>query len=237
VRVRPPHPPRPWNAPTRLLAAERPDSSLRTYLYYPRGSQRADGIPSGEEVAILEAAARRAGDGLRRPLDTGEVFRRYGPTVARWVARLAGTWIDHHDALQDVFVVVHRTRHRFEGPAERLPAWLFGIARNVVRQQRRRERFLRLFRAPAELAEDVAERGPGPLATVENREDVAKAHEVLDTLSDKQRTFLILFEVEGLSGLEIAELTQTKLATVFVNVHRARETFRKRLLERSEPNP
>ena len=44
---------------------------------------------------------------------------------------------------------------------------------------------------------------------------------------------LILFEIEGLSGEEIAELTGARLATVWVSLHRARVQFLARL-ERHE---
>jgi RNA polymerase sigma-70 factor (ECF subfamily) len=149
--------------------------------------------------------------------------------VARWVAKLGGTWVDPQDALQEVFMVVHKRLHSFHGPTETLPVWLFGIARNVVRQQRRRERIRRFFGAPFESGRDVPAGTPSPLATAESREKLATAYRALDGLSEKHRTTLILFEVEGLSGDEIAELTLTKRATVFVNIHRARAAFLRNL--------
>jgi DNA-directed RNA polymerase specialized sigma24 family protein len=44
-------------------------------------------------------------------------------------------------------------------------------------------------------------------------------------MPDKYRTAIILFELEELSGEEIAALTGLKLATVWVHLHRARARF------------
>ena len=53
----------------------------------------------------------------------------------------------------------------------------------------------------------------------------------LDVLERKQRAIVVLFEIEGLSGEEVANLTGTKLATVWVQLHRGRGKFLARLRE------
>ena len=53
-------------------------------------------------------------------------------------------------------------------------------------------------------------------------------------MKEDQRTVLILFELEGHSGEEVAELTGTRPETVWVRLHRAREQFRTRL-QRLDP--
>jgi DNA-directed RNA polymerase specialized sigma24 family protein len=50
-------------------------------------------------------------------------------------------------------------------------------------------------------------------------------YRILDRLTDKYREVLILFELEGASGEQIAALTGRKLATVWVHLHRARRQF------------
>lgn len=50
-------------------------------------------------------------------------------------------------------------------------------------------------------------------------------YRVLDRLSEKQRTLLVMFEIEGRPGADIAEVLGAKLATVWVWLHRAREAF------------
>ena len=45
-------------------------------------------------------------------------------------------------------------------------------------------------------------------------------------MPDKYRQVLILFELEEMSGEDIAALTGLKVATVWVRLHRARQHFR-----------
>jgi RNA polymerase sigma factor (sigma-70 family) len=50
-------------------------------------------------------------------------------------------------------------------------------------------------------------------------------YELLDQLGEKNRTAFIMYELEGLSGERIAELTGTSIATVWVRLSRARQKF------------
>ena len=61
---------------------------------------------------------------------------------------------------------------------------------------------------------------------------------VLDHLPEKYRTVLVMFELEDMSTQEIADIRHTKLNTVKVQLHRAREMFHSRhrqLLSKEEP--
>jgi DNA-directed RNA polymerase specialized sigma24 family protein len=44
-------------------------------------------------------------------------------------------------------------------------------------------------------------------------------------MSEKYRTMLVLFRLEGLSGEELAALSGLPIATVWVRLHRARAQF------------
>jgi RNA polymerase sigma-70 factor, ECF subfamily len=72
---------------------------------------------------------------------------------------------------------------------------------------------------------------------LERQQSVDTVYRILDRIPDKYRTVLILFEIEELSGDEIATLTGLKSSTVWVHLHRARARFlceMKRVLE-NEP--
>lgn len=60
---------------------------------------------------------------------------------------------------------------------------------------------------------------------LEARERTHLFYQLLDELSESQRTTFILFEVEGLSGAQIAEITGTKINAVWVRLSRARRKF------------
>ncbi|GAG00490.1 unnamed protein product, partial [marine sediment metagenome] len=58
-------------------------------------------------------------------------------------------------------------------------------------------------------------------------------YRLLDKLGAKKRQVLILYELEGYSGSEIAEMVGCKEATVWSRLHHARKDFQ-RLLSRGE---
>ena len=60
---------------------------------------------------------------------------------------------------------------------------------------------------------------------LEARERTHLFYQLLDELSESQRTTFILFEIEGLSGAQIAEITGTGINTVWVRLSRARRKF------------
>ena len=80
---------------------------------------------------------------------------------------------------------------------------------------------------------------PGdPQELLEARERARFLYRILDELSEEQRTAFILYEIEGLSGERIAEITGTRPGTVWVRLCRARRIFierMRRLEAREEP--
>jgi RNA polymerase sigma-70 factor (ECF subfamily) len=162
-------------------------------------------------------------------LRSGDVYRAHVQQVTRWVARLTGPGMDVEELVQEVFLRVHKLLPQFRGDAQ-LTTWLYAITQNVARSRRRRERFRALFRFGGELDSiQVASPRPTPVEELERRQSAELIYAALEGLSEKQRTVFILFEIDGRSGQEIAELTATKIETVWVQLSRAREQLAKRL--------
>lgn len=170
------------------------------------------------------------------PRELGALYRQHAQTVARWAARLGGPEIDVDDVVQEVFLTVHRLLSGFRGEAK-ITTWLFRITQNQVRHQRRKMRYRRFLRGTAnDVAGQIISNGPTPSDLLEQRQASATVYRVLDGLSDKYRTAFILFEIERLSGEEIASLLDQKVNTIWVWLHRARAQFIAGLkeLEKSE---
>jgi len=172
-----------------------------------------------------------AADAERARLE--DVYQRYGAVIAGWVAKLGGPGIDVEDLVQEVFLVIAERLERFRGDAK-LSTWLFRVTENVVRNRRRRER---LWRWTAVLGEELGRRlsgaTPSPSEVLERNEAKAQVYRALDGLSEVHRTTLILFEIEGLRGEEIAELTGVRPEAVWMRLTRARRQFIRRFeLER-----
>jgi RNA polymerase sigma-70 factor (ECF subfamily) len=75
----------------------------------------------------------------------------------------------------------------------------------------------------------MAESPSDPQALLEAQERMRILYQLLDELSEAQRTTFILFEIEGLSGAQIAEITGTGINTVWVRLSRARRKFMERM--------
>jgi RNA polymerase sigma-70 factor (ECF subfamily) len=165
-------------------------------------------------------------------LDLETVYKTHGPTVARWAARLGGPSADVEDIVQEVFLIVDARLRTFRRES-RLSTWLFGITANVVANDRRRRRFRRWWmRLTPNVGDDVAATADTPLEQLEKRERRREFYEVLDGLSEGQRRVLVLFELDGRSVAETAELTGMRPSTVRVLLHRGRSAFLKKMTAR-----
>lgn len=154
------------------------------------------------------------------------LYRAHAPRVARWAAHLGGPRLDVGDLVHEVFLVVGRRLADFRGHAK-ATTWLYAITERVVRAARRKERVRRWLdrvrRIDVEL--QVVPTHPTPVEELERRQTKERVNRILDRLPEKYRRVLILFELEQMSGEEIAALTGVKLATVWVHLHRARGLF------------
>jgi RNA polymerase sigma-70 factor, ECF subfamily len=122
------------------------------------------------------------------------------------------------DAAQDVFFRAWRQLDRLRDP-DAFGPWLAAIARNVAR--------MRVRAAPVHvpLPPDLASREPSVHAAL----DAEYILKQLQTLPEKLREPLTLRLVEGMSGVEIAELTGLTHGTVRVYLHEGMQLLRARL--------
>jgi RNA polymerase sigma-70 factor (ECF subfamily) len=145
------------------------------------------------------------------------------------VAHLAGPGPEVEDLVQEVFIIACRRLESFRGDAK-ASTWLYGIARNVVRNHRRLARLRKLLPfSDTHREEEIPSETPAADHEIERRERERLVYEILDGMSEKYRTVLILFELEGLAGRAIAERIGLEESTVFVQLHRARKQFLERL--------
>jgi RNA polymerase sigma-70 factor (ECF subfamily) len=141
--------------------------------------------------------------------------------VKRWARRLAGPSADLEDLVHDIFLIALRRGFQFRGEAT-MSTWLFGITQRVVWTKRRKNRIRQwLFQQNRTLLFPPESRTPHN--EIERSEQSARLYQALDRLPDVYRTALILYELEELSGEEVARLTGVPLGTVWVRVHRGRE--------------
>ncbi len=166
-----------------------------------------------------------------QPVELAAIFAAHHQRVATWVRVLGGPGIEVDDAVQEVFLIAHRRLRWFRLP-KGLTVWLYRVTENVVLRQRRRLHRYRSVLAAAE--HDLAGIGipSEPVETASEEGEKATLdliYQVLDRMSERGRTLIILFELEEMSGQEIAALRGTKLGTIWVWLYRARAEFREQL--------
>jgi RNA polymerase sigma-70 factor (ECF subfamily) len=172
------------------------------------------------------ALAVRARDGDRQAQRA--IYELYAPRVRRFVIDLLRDREAASDALQDTFVRVFQRIGSVEDPA-RLVGWVFGIARRVCLEQRRRES-RRAQAAPLpEGPGEVAHQGLSPEAAYALAESSALLDRALDRLGPDRRAVLLMRCDHMLSYEEIATAMGFSLAKVKIEIFRARAALREAL--------
>lgn len=116
-------------------------------------------------------------------------------------------------------------------PSRELP-WLFGVARNLIRERYRADQRLRTL--CAELgAEGLTGQHVGDVA--ERVADRAAALQALAELPDADRELLTLLAWHGLTNAEAAQVLGCSTATLLVRLHRARRRLRNAMAPPDEP--
>jgi len=165
------------------------------------------------------------------PPDLSTIYRTHVRDVARWAERLAGPGFDLPDLVHEVFEIAQRRLPSFRGESS-LSTWLFGITEKVVCHRRRKDRLRHwLVGSANDVARHAPAPGPSQHEQLERKERIARVYRVLDQLPERDRQILILFELEELSGEQIATLLGIKVGNVWLRMHRARERFLKEFQE------
>jgi RNA polymerase sigma-70 factor (ECF subfamily) len=113
-------------------------------------------------------------------------------------------------------------------------SWLYAIALRVVADRRRKQRLRRWLwlERGSDTAADAEPIDPTtPEDTLAQRRATRRVYAVLDRLSERDRSLILLFELEGLPASEIAGIVKTSENGVWVALHRARARFRRIYVE------
>lgn len=174
----------------------------------------------------LELLARcRAGDSPAWK----QLYDSHFPFVERICRRLGTPDAELDDVVQETFVIAFKKLSAFsEG---KLSTWLYRIAANVVSSRHRRRRirtalFGLFTESPPEPAVDRA---------YDAREAQAQVAAVLERMAPKKREVFALYELDGMSGEEIAERVGCKVDTVWSRLHYARADFERIARKRGLP--
>jgi len=199
--------------------------------------EEADELPASAAGEASPADDTRAL--AQRQVDVNLAFREHYRFVWRVLVAAGVSRSGVDDAIQDVFVTVHRRRRDYDGRAP-LRHWIYGIARGVARNHNRKA--VRAANRQEALEGDVApsEGSPQPASA---EEAVAKQQardlvaQFVETLGPEQREVFSLVHLEGMAVPEIADMLGASVNTVYSRLRLARQRFEamvKRLGKRAE---
>ncbi len=168
------------------------------------------------ELAVLAQAGDREA--------FGTLVQRYAGQARRVARGLLDNEADADDATQTAFFSAYRSLGRFD-PGRPFGPWLLRIVANAATDRLRREKVRLTEQIPA----SAQFRGAGPDREASRREFRAAVKRALAQLPERRRMAVVLFDVEGYSHQEIAEILNVPVGTVRSDVFHARRALRKSL--------
>jgi RNA polymerase sigma-70 factor, ECF subfamily len=159
---------------------------------------------------------------------TATVYAKWAKFVWLSLQRLGVRRADLDDVCHDVFIVVQRKLPEFD-QRSKLQTWLFGICTRVAANYRRRA-YIRYEDLGGGLETDgaialAAPEGARPDQEVSKQRSLSLAEGILNRMSPVKRTVFVMFELEGMNCLEIAEELGLPVGTVYSRLHGARKFF------------
>jgi RNA polymerase sigma-70 factor, ECF subfamily len=146
---------------------------------------------------------------------------RYYPVTISFLRKFGVREHDLEDASQEVFLQMHRYLPRFRGRSE-LKTWLYRLCITQARQVRRRRRLSEALRSWLSRAPESASSTSPEFCEASARRRIEAA---LELLTEAERLALVLYDMEGLAGKQVAEILRCKEATLWRRLHYARKKF------------
>jgi RNA polymerase sigma-70 factor (ECF subfamily) len=137
------------------------------------------------------------------------------------------------DVAQEVFVIALRRAAEFRGEAS-FRTWLFGIASNLVREERRKIKRSERFDP---LDEELPSREQTPIERLDQQQALDRLRAFLQTLDEPRRAVFILSEIEEFNAPEIAGALGVNLNTVYSRLRLGRVAFTRWLARQSKGKP
>jgi len=187
----------------------------------PPSVQPPGGSPRIENEAELATRAR-GGDRVA----FGQLVERFAPQARRVARAVLQDPHDADDAAQDAFLAALVKLDQYD-PRRPFGPWLMRIVANAATDRRRR----RTVRQVEPLAPELTGGGPRPDREAEQSALGDRLRAALAELPNRRRIAVVLFDVEGYSHAEIAQILGIPEGTVRSEVFHARRRLRELLAD------
>ncbi len=192
--------------------------------------------PDPPDTELVESA--RNGD--TRAYD--ELVRRHSRKLHAMLYQMTGSEADAYDITQEAFIKAYHSLRYFSGKSA-FYTWLYSIAanqgRNYLRKKKRENSYSidndehgDALEKDARLADSSLTSDPERQAHL--RDLKAKLTKALDSLSFKHREVVNLYDIQGLSYSEIAQLLDISEGTLRSRLHYAHQQLQGMLADEME---
>ncbi|MCY3857417.1 MAG: sigma-70 family RNA polymerase sigma factor [Gammaproteobacteria bacterium] len=157
------------------------------------------------------------------------LVQRHTQSIHAFIYRLCGNQSDAEDIAQETFLRLWQRAAQWTPNTVQLSTWLHQIARNLCIDQFRRERSTK--RSSVQETVDLVD------STIDSIEDAAQRRAIRDairTLPERQRTAIVLCQVQGWTQQDAAKVLDTTVDGVQALIGRARRTLRGLLMKNNE---
>ena len=159
---------------------------------------------------------------------------RYRPMAQRLATRVTGQPDLAQELVQESFLQAYLSLTKLSNPA-RFRSWLYGIVLNVCRNEWRRQKIISfsletMVGSPASRETLLSDSSLDPQRIVEQKEIDAVVRDAVNTLSERNRSAILLFYHEQLSVKDVAGRLNISVNAVKGRLHKARQQLRTQLL-------
>lgn len=157
----------------------------------------------------------------------GELIEPFKDKMYRFALRMVGSSDEAQDVVQEVFIKLWKKRD-YISEIKNLEAWCMQLTRNVSIDK---------LRSKHRRTEDVEEhfelkdKGRNPEEQAISSDIYDKIQVMIQALPEKQRLVIQLRDIEGYSYQEIADTLEIPLNQVKVNLFRARNSIKEKILK------
>lgn len=157
-----------------------------------------------------------------------EIVALLGERIYNLALRFAGSPGEAEELTQDVFLRLYRNLGAYRGDVP-LIAWALRLSRNLCIDHWRHHQRRLASEAPGEQLLDFLPGRSDTHRETEREEERRLVHRALAGMSETLSTVIVLYDLEGLSYDEIADVLEIPLGTVKSRLNRARHELVARL--------
>lgn len=160
--------------------------------------------------------------------DLAVLFHRHQRGLFRYFFHMSRDQQLAEDLVQDVFIRMLRSAATYR-PGGAFQAWMYQIARSAFIDQMRKKKPEAALPQFGEEGREMepAFAGLGPDGHAQLEQEIDLVRKALDRLPADKKELLVMTRYQELSYSQIAEITNSEVATVKVRIHRALEALRR----------